>query len=54
MLIAFLLFVAGWKRYKITPAAKGNEIFNVMSCIFYAGKQKIVAVYRYNTLSLPF
>ncbi|KHN79059.1 Peptide transporter 3 [Toxocara canis] len=46
MLIAFLLFVAGYKYYKISPAAKGNVVFSVISCICYAAKQKVCAACR--------
>lgn len=46
MLIAFLLFVAGWKYYKISPAAKGNVVFSVFGCICYAAKQKMYAMCR--------
>uniref|UniRef100_A0A0N5AUQ9 Peptide transporter 3 n=1 Tax=Syphacia muris TaxID=451379 RepID=A0A0N5AUQ9_9BILA len=46
MLIAFLIFVAGWKRYKTASSASNNEVFHVIGCMFYAGKQKLIATYR--------
>lgn len=46
MLLAFILFISGYRFYKVTPAAKGNVVFNVIGCIFYAGKQKILALFK--------
>ncbi|MFH4978517.1 hypothetical protein AB6A40_005226 [Gnathostoma spinigerum] len=46
MLVAFVFFVAGWKYYKISPPPKGNVIFRVVGCIFYAARKKISATIR--------
>jgi solute carrier family 15 oligopeptide transporter 1 len=43
MLLAFLLFVAGIRFYKIEPAAKGNVVWKVFKCITYAIRAKISA-----------
>ncbi|VDK69830.1 unnamed protein product [Litomosoides sigmodontis] len=46
MLMAFLLFVAGWRHYKIIPPAKGNVVFSVVRCIYYAARKKLSSVMR--------
>ncbi|VDN35255.1 unnamed protein product [Gongylonema pulchrum] len=46
MLLAFILFVSGWRYYKIAPAAKGNVVFSVFCCIIYAAKKKISALFK--------
>lgn len=43
MLCAFLLFLAGIRFYKITPAGKGNVIWKVAKCIGHAMKGKVNA-----------
>lgn len=43
MLVAFLIFISGWRYYKITPAGKGNVIFKVVKCIGYALRGKFNA-----------
>uniref|UniRef100_A0AAF5RWP1 POT family protein n=1 Tax=Wuchereria bancrofti TaxID=6293 RepID=A0AAF5RWP1_WUCBA len=46
MLLAFILFLAGWKYYKIVPPAKGNVVFSVICCICYAAREKLRNVMR--------
>ncbi|VIO96173.1 Uncharacterized protein BM_BM4491 [Brugia malayi] len=46
MLLAFILFLAGWKYYKIVPPAKGNVVFSVICCICYAVREKLRNVLR--------
>ena len=46
MLVAFLIFLSGWKFYKITPPGKGNVVWKVVKCIGYALKGKISAVLK--------
>uniref|UniRef100_A0A7E4V7L3 MFS domain-containing protein n=1 Tax=Panagrellus redivivus TaxID=6233 RepID=A0A7E4V7L3_PANRE len=44
MLLAFILFLSGWRFYKITPAKKGNVVFKVVKCIGVAMKGKFGAL----------
>ncbi|MCP9259635.1 Solute carrier family 15 member [Dirofilaria immitis] len=46
MLLAFILFLAGWRYYQITPPAKGNIVFSVFCCICYAMREKICSIIR--------
>ncbi|EFO24287.2 POT family protein [Loa loa] len=46
MLLAFILFLAGWRYYKIVPPAKGNIVFSVVCCICYAARKKICSFMR--------
>uniref|UniRef100_A0A915Q7D1 Uncharacterized protein n=1 Tax=Setaria digitata TaxID=48799 RepID=A0A915Q7D1_9BILA len=46
MLLAFIMFLAGWRTYKIIPPGKGNVVFSVVSCIFYAAREKICSIVR--------
>uniref|UniRef100_A0AC35G8H5 Uncharacterized protein n=1 Tax=Panagrolaimus sp. PS1159 TaxID=55785 RepID=A0AC35G8H5_9BILA len=46
MLVAFFIFLCGWKYYKITPASKGNVVWKVLKCIGYALKGKLGAVLK--------
>ncbi|KAL3090065.1 hypothetical protein niasHS_006517 [Heterodera schachtii] len=41
MLVAFLTFLFGWRNYKITPANKGNILWKVVRCIFFALRRKM-------------
>ncbi|CAG9537546.1 unnamed protein product [Cercopithifilaria johnstoni] len=41
MLLAFLLFLVGWRYYKIVPPVKGNVVFNAVCCICYAARKKL-------------
>jgi hypothetical protein len=43
---ALILFVAGWKTYKKSPADKGNVVWKVFQCIFIAAKRKITSVVK--------
>ncbi|KAI6182772.1 Peptide transporter 3 [Aphelenchoides bicaudatus] len=43
MLFAFLLFLAGIRFYKVSPAGKGNVIWKVFKCIAYAVRGKLNA-----------
>lgn len=49
MLFAFLTFLAGWRFYKISPASKGNIIWKVVKCIFYALRLKLKSKIRQST-----
>ncbi|KAL3998467.1 POT family protein [Acanthocheilonema viteae] len=44
MLLAFFLFLAGWRYYKIVPPGKGNVVFSVISCICYAARRKLCSI----------
>ncbi|KAM3720417.1 Peptide transporter [Dirofilaria immitis] len=46
MLLAFILFLAGWRYYKILPSAKGNIVFSVFCCICYAIREKVCSIIR--------
>jgi solute carrier family 15 oligopeptide transporter 1 len=46
MLVAFVIFLSGWKFYKITPAGKGNAVWKVLKCIGCALKGKLSAVLK--------
>uniref|UniRef100_A0AC34Q9Q8 Uncharacterized protein n=1 Tax=Panagrolaimus sp. JU765 TaxID=591449 RepID=A0AC34Q9Q8_9BILA len=46
MFAAFLIFLSGWRFYKITPAGKGNVVWKVVKCIGCALKGKIQAVMK--------
>ena len=41
MLVALLIFIAGWKTYKKRPAAKGNLVWKVCQCIAFATRKKV-------------
>ncbi|KAI6204173.1 hypothetical protein M3Y94_00641600 [Aphelenchoides besseyi] len=41
MFAAFLIFIAGYKYYKIRPADKGNPIFQVFKCIFLSAYRRL-------------
>ncbi|KAH7720230.1 POT family protein [Aphelenchoides avenae] len=43
MLFAFIIFVSGWRYYKIAPAGKGNVIWKVFKCIAFAIRGKFNA-----------
>ncbi|OZC12612.1 hypothetical protein X798_00243 [Onchocerca flexuosa] len=46
MLLAFILFLAGWRYYKIIPPGKGNVVFSVICCICYAAREKLNSLVR--------
>ncbi|VDK72968.1 unnamed protein product, partial [Onchocerca ochengi] len=46
MLLAFILFLAGWRYYKIVPPGKGNVVFNVVCCICHAAREKLSSFVR--------
>lgn len=47
MLFAFIFFIFGWKYYKKPAPPKGNVVFDVVKCIYYALKGKIEANLKY-------
>uniref|UniRef100_A0A0N4ZUJ0 Oligopeptide transporter 1 n=1 Tax=Parastrongyloides trichosuri TaxID=131310 RepID=A0A0N4ZUJ0_PARTI len=48
MLCAFLFFLSGWKYYKKPSPPKGNVIFDVVKCLYYAAKGKMEAIFKGN------
>lgn len=46
MFFAFILFLCGWRFYKITPAGKGNVIGKVVRCAFSGIRGKANAMFR--------
>ena len=46
MIAAFVIFVAGYRYYRIQPADKGNVIWQVFTCMGASATRRITALVR--------